>query len=241
MAKIQLKSDNINPFGGLFSIFNQFDRSGLRQVIDGHLGRRGAHCERFYVRASNCHSRRTEFMEHAGWTETGVGDHRCGVTSFKFDTMLPEMNLRLVVQRTPVTDEDPAAEPEGIFGTEYVYRCIVTDDWDSPERDVIIYYNQRGASERNFDCKNNDFGWAHLPFSFLNENTVFLIATAILKNFYLHLLDVIGGRVKGLDRTARLKRFLRTFVIVPAKWIKSGRRNVLNLYTKRRIYLELLR
>ena len=42
MAKIQLKSDNINPFGGLFSILNQFDRSGLRQVIDEHLGRRGA-------------------------------------------------------------------------------------------------------------------------------------------------------------------------------------------------------
>ena len=80
-----------------------------------------------------------------------------------------------------------------------------------------------------------------MPFSFLKENTVFLIATAILKNFYLHLLDVIGGRVKGLDRTARLKRFLRMFVVVPAKWIKSGRRNVLNLYTKRRINLELVR
>lgn len=52
---------------------------------------------------------------------------------------------------------------------------------------------------------------------------------------------VIGVRVKGLDRTARLKRFLRMFVVMPAKWIKSGRRNVLNLYTKRRIYLELVR
>ncbi len=42
MAKIQLKSDNVNPFGGLFSIFNQFDRSGIRSVIDGHLGKRGS-------------------------------------------------------------------------------------------------------------------------------------------------------------------------------------------------------
>ena len=41
MAKIQLKSDNINPFGGLFSIPNIFNRSGLRSVIDQHLGRRG--------------------------------------------------------------------------------------------------------------------------------------------------------------------------------------------------------
>ena len=52
---------------------------------------------------------------------------------------------------------------------------------------------------------------------------------------------VIGVWVKGLDRTETLKRFLRMFVVMPAKWIKSGRRNVLNLYTKRRIYLELVR
>lgn len=430
MAKIQLKSDNINPFGGLFSIFNQFDRSGIRSVIDGHLGKRGstsaafthgdvfasmfgsylcggdciedvmdikpfwdkreslrvcssdvilrtlrnlscenvsyesdkrksydfnvnenmnslllkclsvtgqlnpgdcvdldfdhqfiaadkkdakysykkadgyfpgvasvgglivgvenrdgnanvkfrqadtlerifkrleeqsrvmvrnfradcgsfseeilrmvaAHCEHFYVRANNCQSRRTEFMERMDWTEVAINGQRCGVTSFSFDSLLPEMNLRLVVQRTLITEENPEAESEGLFGTEYIYRCIVTNDWSNSERDIILYYNKRGASERNFDCQNNDFGWAHMPFSFLKENTVFLIATAILKNFYLHLLDIIGGRVKGLDRTARLKRFMRLFVIVPAKWIKSGRRNVLNLYTKRRIYLEL--
>ena len=42
MAKIQLKSDNINPFGGLFPIFRQFNRSGLRSVIDKHLGKRGS-------------------------------------------------------------------------------------------------------------------------------------------------------------------------------------------------------
>lgn len=44
-----------------------------------------------------------------------------------------------------------------------------------------------------------------MPFSLLKKNTVFLIANAILKNFYLHLLDVIGGRVTGLDGAARLK------------------------------------
>ena len=200
-----------------------------------------AHCGHFYIRANNCQSRHAEFMEHTDWTETNIGGQQCGVTSFKFDSMLPEMGLRLVVQRTPITDECPDAEPDGLFGTEYVCHCIISNDWDSTESDIITYYNRRGASERNFDCQNNDFGWAHMPFSFLKENTVFLIATAILKNFFLHLLDVIGGRVKGLDRTARLKRFLRMFVIVPAKWIKSGRRNVLNLYTKRRIFLELVR
>ena len=41
IAKIQLKSDNINPFWRLFSIFSMFNRSGLRSVIDRHLERRG--------------------------------------------------------------------------------------------------------------------------------------------------------------------------------------------------------
>lgn len=40
MAKIQLKSDNINPFVRLFSILNIFNHGGLRFVIDSHLGQR---------------------------------------------------------------------------------------------------------------------------------------------------------------------------------------------------------
>ena len=190
MAKIQLKSDNINPFGGLFSIFKQFDRSGLRQTIDSTLGKRGTTKAAFsygdvfaslfgsYLCGGDCIEDSIGGLiagvENRDWTEVTIGGQRCGVTSFKFDSMLPELNLRLVVQRTPVTDEDPDAEPEGLFGTEYVYRCIVTNDWDKSEREIICYYNKRGASERNFDCQNNDFGWAHLPFSFLSIRSPFL-------------------------------------------------------------------
>ena len=112
-------------------------------------------------------------------------------------------------------------------------------DWNNSEKDIITYYNQRGASERNFDCQNNDFGWAHLPFSYLNENAVFLLVTAMLKNFYVYILETIGDRVKGLDVKSRLKRFVRKFMSVPAKWIRSSRQNILNLYTRQQIYLEL--
>lgn len=151
------------------------------------------HCEHFYIRANNCGSRRTDFIEHEDWTEVeirnssdkGTGHICCGVTSFKWDSFLSDRNLRLVVQRTKLSDEVAGEESNSLFGTEYVYRCILTNDWDNSEKAIIEYYNKRGASERNFDCLNNDFGWAHLPFSFLNENTVFMIATAILKNFHL--------------------------------------------------------
>jgi len=196
-------------------------------------------CEHFYIRASNCNSRRTEFMEHEDWTETMIGGLSCGTTSFSFDSFLPEEGFRLVVQRTKISDDDSLQDGKGLFGTEYVYRCIITNDWTNSEKDIIQYYNKRGASERNFDCQNNDFGWAHLPFSFLKENTVFLIVTAILKNFYIYLLDVIGSSVVGLDATSRLKRFIRHFVSVPAKWIRSSRMEILNIYSKNPIYMKL--
>ena len=48
----------------------------------------------------------------------------------------------------------------------------------SIEKDIITFYNERGASEKNFDIQNNDFGWAHLPFSFMAENMVFMMVTA---------------------------------------------------------------
>lgn len=200
-------------------------------------------CEHFYIRAAGCESLRTKFMEYENWEEVTIdgqhGGQHCGVTSFPFEAFLKEEGFRLVVQRTDIKDEYPDEEPDGIFGKEYVYRCIVTSDWSSPEKDIIEYYNKRGASERNFDCQNNDFGWSHLPFSFLKENTVFLLVTAMLKNFYMYLLDTLKNGIDGIDMKCRLKRFIRHFMIVPAKWIKSGRCQVLNLYTKNKFYLDL--
>ena len=54
-----------------------------------------------------------------------------------------------------------------MFGIVYVCRCIITNDWKSSDKAIVTFYNKRGESEKNFDVQNNDFGWAHLPFSFL--------------------------------------------------------------------------
>ena len=108
------------------------------------------------------------------------------------------------------------------------------------EKDIITFYNERGASEKNFDIQNNDFGWSHLPFSFMAENMVFMMVTAMLKNFYLYLVRHISEKVKPLKKTSRLKAFILHFVSVPAKWVRTGRQNVLNLYTNKTYYSEVL-
>ena len=105
--------------------------------------------------------------------------------------------------------------------------------------DIITFNNERGASEKNFDIQNNDFGWSHLPFSFMAENMVFMMVTAMLKNFYLYLVRHISDKVKPLKKTRRLKAFILHFVSVPAKWVRTGRQNVLNLYTNKNYYSEV--
>ena len=105
--------------------------------------------------------------------------------------------------------------------------------------DIITFNNERGASEKNFDIQNNDFGWSHLPFSFMAESMVFMMVTAMLKNFYLYLVRHISDKVKPLKKTSRLKAFIPHFVSVPAKWVRTGRQNVLNLYTNKTYYAEV--
>ena len=96
------------------------------------------------------------------------------------------------------------------------------------------YYNLRGARERDFDALNNDFGWGHLPCSFLNENTVFLLLMAMCKNFYTAILYEIGKVFSNIKPKHRLKKFIYRFISVPAKWVRTARTHVLRLSTRAR-------
>ncbi|MFC2775670.1 MAG: IS1380 family transposase, partial [Segatella oulorum] len=152
------------------------------------------------------------------------------------DSLIEGKSYRLVVQRSPLKGKD-GSEQTDMFGVIYTYRCILTNNWTSTEKDIITFYNERGASEKNFDIQNHDFGWSHLPFSFMAENMVFMMVTAMLKNFYL--VCHISDKVKPLKKTSRLKAFILHFVSVPAKWVRTGRQNVLNLYTNKTYYAEV--
>ena len=83
--------------------------------------------------------------------------------------------------------------------------------------DIFSKFGLEKLIEKNFDTQNNDFGWAHLPFSFLAENMVFVLVTAMLKNFYLYLIRHISEKVESLQKTSWVKAFILHFVSVPAE------------------------
>ena len=78
---------------------------------------------------------------------------------------------------------------------------------------------------------NNGFGWNRLPKSFMGENTVFLLLTALIRNFYKFIMEGLDVKKFGLKATSRIKAFVFRFISVPEKWIKTSRQYVHNIYS----------
>lgn len=114
---------------------------------------------------------------------------------------------------------------------EDIYRAILTNDHDSAEERVDDKYIQRGVCEKNFDVQNNDFGWAHLPFSTMEDNTVFMLFAAMLKNSCQYLPDKACRVFHRVDMRSHLKRFVFSFIVVPAEWGHVARQWTLDIYT----------
>lgn len=117
---------------------------------------------------------------------------------------------------------------------EDIYRAILTNDHDSAEERVDDKYIQRGVCEKNFDVQNNDFGWAHLPFSTMEDNTVFMLFSAMLKNSCQYLPDKACRVFHRVDMRSRLKRFVFSFIVVPVEWGHVARQWTLDIYTRDR-------
>ena len=187
-------------------------------------------CNTFYIRAMNCQAlgKRIAEIKEEEWQKTEISHQGCWLASLPFTAFFAERGYRLVVQRTLVPNK------QSTLFDSYVYRCILTNDWESSEREVVEFYNQRGASERTFDMQNNDFGWKHLPFSFMKENTVFMILRALIRNFYVWLVgEIAANKAFGLEATSRVKKFVFRFVQVPFRWVFRSRQWHLQLFTCR--------
>jgi len=112
----------------------------------------------------------------------------------------------------------------------FTYWAILTNDYQMTDDQVVFFYNQRGAAERQFDILKNEFGWDNLPFSKLEYNTVYLLITAMCRNLYEFIINSFSKRYENLSPRFRLKKFIYRFICIPAKWIKSGRTLILRIY-----------
>ena len=188
------------------------------------------HSELFYIRANRCGSLYDSLLALRGWKREVIN----GI-EYELNSIITEKwegrAYRLVIQRERRLDGE-----QDLWEGEYTYRCILTNDYTSTNREIVEFYNLRGGKERIFDDLNNGFGRARLPKSFMAENTVFLLLTAIIRNFYKFLMGRLDTKAFGLKKTSRIKAFVFKFISVPAKWIRTARLYQLNIYTHNKSY-----
>lgn len=191
--------------------------------------------ELFYIRAQKCAELTSQIREIKSWRKATIGNKEVEVASLNYTPFKGNKSYRYVVSR----EANKNKQIDLFQQDHFIYRAIITNDIEMIDEEVVEYYNQRGSSEKIFDEMNNDFGWRNLPFSFLQENTVYMLITAMCRNFYLYLLEKLSRKVPFIENTFRLKKFIFRFVVVPYKWIKKGGQKTLKLFTDKPYHMAL--
>ena len=191
------------------------------------------HSEHFYIRANRCSSLYNDIFALRGWKKVELGGIEFELASILIEKWKGKA-YRLVIQRQKRIDGEL-----DLWEGEYTYRCILTNDYESSEKEIVEFYNLRGGKERIFDDMNNGFGWNRLPKSFMGENTVFLLLTALIRNFYKFIMARLDVKRFGLKATSRIKAFVFKFISVPAKWVRTSRQYVLNIYSCNNAYADV--
>ncbi len=190
----------------------------------------------FFIRAQRCASLYDEIKQIGTWQEVEIGFKKYQVASIWYAPFGQEKTYRYVISREKNSD----GQTDLFTGDDFKYRAIMTNEPLMSDLEVILFYNDRGESERLFDEMNNDFLWKKMPFSFLHENTVFLILMAICRNMFHFLTNFLSAKLDFIKPNFRLKKFIFRFMVVPSKWIKRGRQHILKLFSTKQYHLLLL-
>lgn len=157
----------------------------------------------FFIRARRSPRINVMCTDLLGWETISMYGREFQTKSVEYTPSRSDESYRMVLYKT----EDRDA---------WKYFSIITNNRSMSEYEIIKFYNMRGDIERNFDDLKNNFNWHRLPFSFLNENTVFMIISAITSIIYQYLIQKFSGKVDFVKRTYRLRRFIYHFITCSA-------------------------
>lgn len=186
----------------------------------------------FYIRAQSS-LRLTDALDDEPEWESVIIDHKkVEVCSIEEPVLGDEKSRRIVAYRYQVKGQLQLGENKG-----YRYYAIITSDTEMTPLQVIEHYNQRGCDgEHHFKELDYDFNWNKLPFDTFEMNTVYMYAMAVAYLLYNITKQELSSKLSFVERSMRLKRFILHFVTLPAKWIKSGRRHILKIFTPKNYY-----
>lgn len=212
-----------------FNFFRADAASYQYEVIEAIRGKVDA----FYIGAKNCYVEKY-FTQINNWQrakdkkgeEILVGDITFRPFAKYYKQGQAPSTYRLLVKKKKKNN----GQIDVFTQDSYQYHAVITNDVKSSTEEALERYYNRGAAEKQFDILKNDFGWNQLPFSKLENNTVFLYLTALCRNLYRQVLNSLCNTFKGIRPTYRIKKFIFHFIAIPAKWVKRSRQWLLRIY-----------
>lgn len=186
----------------------------------------------YYIRAELSETLRIALQDETSWQPALLNNRKVEVCTVEEKLFCDQIVRRIVAYREKVKGQLSFEDAGG-----YHYHAVITNDSADPLT-CIEFYNQRGCQgEHHFKELDypqdaaHDFSWNKLPFDNLAMNTIYLYATAVayvLFNIFKHRY---ATKTTLVTLSMRIKNFIFHFVTLPAKWIKTGRRYILKLFT----------
>lgn len=181
----------------------------------------------YYIRAENCRSLMDALTDEPDWLPGMLGDRKVEVCSLEERIFGQKKYRRIVAYRYKQKGQLTIDDTDG-----YRYYAIVTSDKDTSPLECINIYNQRGCDgEHHFEELDHDFNWNKLPFDNIELNTIYMYAMLVAYLLFNAVKIAFAKGISYINKTMRIKNFILHFVTLPAKWIRTGRRWVLNIYT----------
>lgn len=180
----------------------------------------------YYIRCEMNASLSMALEDEPEWQWGMLGHRKVEVCSIEEPLFDDGRHRRIVAYRYKPQGQLSLLDKDG-----YRYAAVLTND-EADALGCIEFYNQRGCEgEHHFKELDYDFGWNRLPFDSFEMNTIYLYFTTVaylLFNIFKHRYATKTTLVKA---AMRLKNFILHFVTLPAKWIKTGRRYLLKIFT----------
>lgn len=188
----------------------------------------------YYIRAEKSQRIMDALIDEPDWEPATLGYRNVEVCSIEEKIFGQNKCRRIVAYRYKPSGQLSIEDVDG-----YRYYTIVTSDAKHTALQCIEIYNQRGCyGEHHFKELDYDFGWNKLPFGSMEMNTIYMYAMAIAYLLFNAVKTAYSKKLGFVKSEMRLKNFVLHFVTLPAKWIKTGRRWVLKIFTKK-IYSPL--
>ncbi len=211
----------------------RMDAAGYQKEVLRYLNDQGID---FFIRKKKSKLLFQDAIDDGKWESVDIKGNVFNVCSLNENTFKEGNWYRVVIIKSLT---EMLHEKDDTTDDKFVYRSIITNNKDLSAREVILLYHQRGTEERNFNQLNN-LNMSRLPFSSLNENTVFIHLCCMALTIFKYLMVKFSEKLSFVKATDWLDKFIYNIIDQFFEIVIQNDKEKIAFYDNGRDYSPLL-